>query len=239
MAAELTQPALGKHIRELRLRADMSVEDLARAASLSAAYISRLENSRILSPGHAALWRIARAFGVEGVEAMLAADTPVRRRSELNIPAVVQPPTERTGKERPVYRWAALGDPADADSAPLPDREEYVPLGKEGLLGPRGFGVAVRGDSMVGYGVDGIRDGDLVWVNPDRQPRHGDAVLALVRGSANGETGMVVKAVHRMPSGDWYLYSYPADGAPPEAYDCAEFDLRGTVVLTERVGPPR
>ena len=58
--------------------------------------------------------------------------------------------------------------------------EEWMPVparwGGEGR-----FLLRVRGDSMVG---DGIRDGDLVVVDPDPSARSGEVVVALVDGEA-------------------------------------------------------
>jgi SOS-response transcriptional repressor LexA len=61
--------------------------------------------------------------------------------------------------------------------------------GHEIPIGPHGFGVVVKGDSMTGRG---IQDADVVWVDPDASYRLGDVVLALATSSA-GVQGMVVK----------------------------------------------
>ena len=58
--------------------------------------------------------------------------------------------------------------------------EEWVPVPARWGGGGR-FLLRVRGDSMTG---DGIRDGDLVVVDPDADARDGEVVVALVDGEA-------------------------------------------------------
>jgi SOS-response transcriptional repressor LexA len=123
----------------------------------------------------------------------------------------------------PVYKWGACGDPRDQESPPDPDHLEYPPPGRETLIGPNGFGVMVKGDSMA---ARGIYDGDVVWVNPERPIAVGKVVLALVT-DAMGESGMVVKTFARTEVGDCLL-SETAQGRSPVV--CREFKIIGPVV---------
>ena len=123
----------------------------------------------------------------------------------------------------PVFRWGACGDPRDQESPPDPDRLEYPPPGRETLIGPNGFGVVVKGDSMAGRG---IFDGDVVWVNPERAYAVGKVVLALV-SDVGGEAGMVVKTYARTEVGECLL-SETAAGRSPVV--CREFKVIGPVV---------
>jgi repressor LexA len=91
------------------------------------------------------------------------------------------------------------------------------------LIGPNGFGVVVKGDSMAGRG---IFDGDVVWVNPERPYSVGKVVLALV-SDVGGEAGMVVKTYARTEVGDCLL-SETAAGRSPVV--CREFKVIGPVV---------
>ncbi|HEY1296629.1 MAG TPA: helix-turn-helix domain-containing protein [Chloroflexota bacterium] len=131
----------------------------------------------------------------------------------------------RGGSARPlpVFRWGACGDPRDQVSPPDPDRLEYPPPGRETLIGPHGFGVVVKGDSMAGRG---IFDGDVVWVNPERPYAVGKVVLALV-SDIGGDAGMVVKTYARTEVGDCLL-SETAAGRSPVV--CREFKVIGPVV---------
>jgi SOS-response transcriptional repressor LexA len=123
----------------------------------------------------------------------------------------------------PVFRWGACGDPRDQESPPDPDHLEYPPPGRETLIGPNGFGVVVKGDSMAGRG---IFDGDVVWVNPERPYAVGKVVLALV-SDVGGEAGMVVKTYARTEVGDCLLSETSAGRSPVV---CREFKVIGPVV---------
>lgn len=132
----------------------------------------------------------------------------------------------------PIYRWGSLGDPRDQESAPFEDRMDYPPLGKERLIGPNGFGVDVRGNSMVGRG---IQDGDLCWVNPERPYRLGDVVLALI-SDADGEGGMVIKEYARTEVGECLT---SATDTGHSTVVCDQFSIIGPVVWIQRGFPPR
>ena len=123
----------------------------------------------------------------------------------------------------PVFRWGSCGDPRDRESPPDPDHLEYPPPGRETLIGPNGFGVMVKGDSMA---ARGIVDGDVVWVNPERPYQLGKVVLALVT-SVQGDSGMVVKTYARTDIGEC-LMSESAEGRSPVV--CQEFKIIGPVV---------
>src|SRR5919204_4052836 len=116
----------------------------------------------------------------------------------LNVTGLLEALRAREAHPLPVYRWGTCGDPRDHESPPDPDRLEFPPLGRHMLIGPRGFGVEVRGESM---SRRAIHDGDVVWVNPDRPYRVGGVVLALAEGG-NGESGMVVKTILRDTAGE-------------------------------------
>jgi SOS-response transcriptional repressor LexA len=124
----------------------------------------------------------------------------------------------------PIFRWGACGDPRDLESPPDPDRLEYPPPGRETLIGPHGFGVVVKGDSMAGRG---IFEGDVVWVNPERPYGVGKVVLALVSDADGEPAGMVVKTYARTEVGDCLL-SETGDGRTPVV--CREFKVIGPVV---------
>jgi transcriptional regulator with XRE-family HTH domain len=124
----------------------------------------------------------------------------------------------------PVFRWGSCGDPRDRESPPDPDRLEFPPPGHESLIGPNGFGVVIKGESMVGRG---IYDGDVVWVNPERPYQLGKVVLALVT-DVSGESGMVVKTYARGDVGEC-LMSEPAQGQRSPVV-CRDFRVIGPVV---------
>ena len=58
---------LGENLRRLRLKNDMSQEDLAKALDVDGAYISNIENGR-MNPTLSTLEKIAGALGVSSSE---------------------------------------------------------------------------------------------------------------------------------------------------------------------------
>jgi SOS-response transcriptional repressor LexA len=113
-------------------------------------------------------------------------------------------------------------------SSPDPDHEEYPPPGRESLVGPRGFGVIVRGESMAGVG---IHDNDVVWINPDRPYRQNRPVLARVWDDDGNDYGMAVKTIRTDGEVD-RLWSEPfvRESHPSTALGCKRFEVIGPVV---------
>lgn len=234
----LVTTVFGERLKELRDSRRLTQDVLASQVGVSRQTISNWETGTS-APNAVDLPLLAQALGV--TVARLYGDEPatirpagigsedrlglnvVGRTDELRTPGV-QP--------LPVYRWGSLGDPRDRESAPYPDRMDYPPLGRERLVGPNGFGVDVKGDSMEGRG---IRDGDTCWVNPDKPYRLGDVVLASV--DAEGESGMVVKTYAHTDVGDCLM----SDGASGKStVICEQFRIIGPVVLVSpRPFPPR
>src|SRR5437879_2797581 len=187
--------ALGQRIAGLRHAAGWSQRRLAEAAGVSHGYIALLELGRLPSPGKFRLDAVARALNLRTSDALtgplqptladVAATPPDRSPGAPSLPTIrianvlggLDQLRPAGARPLPVFRWGACGDPRDQESPPDPDHLEYPPPGRETLIGPNGFGVVVKGDSMAGRG---IYDGDVVWVNPERPYAVGKVVLALV-----------------------------------------------------------
>jgi SOS-response transcriptional repressor LexA len=234
--------ALGQRIAALRREHGWSQRRLAEAAGVSHGYIALLELGRLPSPGKFRLDAVARALNLRTSDALTAAQvTPDGRRRSARVAVDPEPlpPTSNSiapnvigtldylrpvgARPLPVFRWGACGDPRDQESPPDPDHLEFPPPGRETLIGPNGFGVVVKGDSMAGRG---IYDGDVVWVNPDRPYGVGKVVLALA-SDVGGEAGMVVKTYARTEVGDCLLSETVAGRSPVV---CREFKIIGPVV---------
>src|SRR5882762_7627847 len=176
--------ALGQRIAGLRRAAGWSQRRLAEAAGVSHGYVALLELGRLPSPGKFRLDAVARALNLRTSDALLGqqsltigapADAP--NGSVNNVLGGIEQLRPSGARPLPVFRWGSCGDPRDRESPPDPDHLEYPPAGRDTLIGPNGFGVVVKGESMAGRG---IYDGDIVWVNPERAYQLGKVVLALV-----------------------------------------------------------
>jgi len=226
--------SLGLRIAGLRHAAGWSQRRLADAAGVSHGYIALLELGRLPSPGKFRLDAVARALNLRTSDALLAAAAPViletapRLRpgapNEVgNVVGGLEQLRPAGMRPLPVFRWGSCGDPRDRESPPDPDHLEYPPAGRDTLIGPSGFGVVVKGESMAGRG---IYDGDIVWVNPERPYQLGKVVLALV-SDVNGAAGMVVKTYAHTDVGECLL-SETTSGRSPVV--CREFKIIGPIV---------
>lgn len=222
-----------------RKAAKLSQDDLARQAGISTATISKLERGIGVSPRYDTYALLARALHVplEYLTGEVGEQSPLQSTDQPAAPrhvhgsgrihtAPAQPLLRGGGATLlPVYRWGSAGDPRNTESSPYPDHEEPAPPGRESVIGPRGFGVMIKGDSMSAHD---LHDGDIAWVNPDRTPRPGDIVVAHV-ANANGDEGMVVKIWST--SGNRLVY--------PTAEEVVGVDLIGPVVYATRHFQPR
>jgi SOS-response transcriptional repressor LexA len=224
---------LGQRIAGLRRAQGWSQRRLAEAAGVSHGYIALLELGRLPSPGKFRLDAVARALNLRTSDALVGASPtqperpvpppPVAVASVANVVGNLDQLRPPSARPLPVFRWGSCGDPRDRESPPDPDYLEFPPPGRETLIGPNGFGVVVKGDSMA---ARGIFDGDVVWVNPERPYQIGKVVLALVSDVA-GEAGMVVKTYARSEVGEC-LMSETSHGRSPVV--CREFKVIGPVV---------
>jgi SOS-response transcriptional repressor LexA len=225
--------SLGLRIAGLRHAAGWSQRRLAEAAGVSPSYIALLELGRLPSPGKFRLDSVARALNLRTSDALLTAAPPASSavahqrpgaaNETLNVLGGLEQLRPADLRPLPVFRWGSCGDPRDRESPPDPDHLEYPPAGRDTLIGPTGFGVMVKGESMAGRG---IYDGDIVWVNPERPYQLGKVVLALV-SDVNGAAGMVVKTYAHTDVGECLL-SETTSGRSPVV--CREFKIIGPVV---------
>jgi SOS-response transcriptional repressor LexA len=217
--------ALGRRIAGLRRAQGWSQRRLAEAAGVSHGYVALLELGRLPSPGKFRLDAVAHALNLRTSDALLGQQAAMigPPTSSGNVVGGLDQVRPTGARPLPVFRWGSCGDPRDRESPPDPDHLEFPPPGRETLIGPAGFGVVVKGESMA---ARGIFDGDVVWVNPERAYQLGKVVLALVT-DITGDAGMVVKTYARSDVGEC-LMSETADGRTPVV--CQEFKVIGPVV---------
>src|SRR5260370_5723784 len=187
--------ALGQRIAGLRRARGWSQGGLAEAAGVSHGYVALVELGRLASPGKFRLDAVAHALNLRTSDALLGQQSAV-----IGPPSHALPPGGNVvggldqvrplgARPLPVFRWGSCGDPRDRENSPDPDHLEFPPPGRETLIGPAGFGVVVKGESMA---ARGIFDGDAVGVNPDGAYQLGKVGLALVT-DGTGHAGLAAK----------------------------------------------
>lgn len=200
--------------RALAERAGMDESGLSRL-------LSRTQGARLDT-----IRKIADALGVTPGQLLLAG-TPYRPES---AEPAANSERRSTLRPLPVFSYAAAGDPTSIDDRPIPVGYHVPPPGKELVIGPNGFGVEVRGDSMIGAGIN---DGEIVWVNPEMRPRPEKPVVAFVKDCATDpgwsrEDGIVVKLYSRRQGSSYGLMGHGVDGM--RWLDCREARVIGPVV---------
>lgn len=252
--APLSEAAVRRVFARMEELGIRSQSALARKAGIRARSDVNMLLLRQRPPSLRMATRIARALGWT-VEQLLDANGPLESErageSSSGEPALVGPVGQYnvvgTADELrapgavplPVYAHGKCGDPRNPEDAPVPDYEEYPPVGRERVVGPRGFGVIADGTSMEGAR---IHNGNICWVNPDRPARPGDVVCAHIRDGEGFYRGNVIKRYLRVRNQEDgttqdCLASHYA-GQIPQVELCANFTLVGTVVAVVSVHTP-
>ena len=163
----------------------MSQDELAKRIGITRVSISKWE-SGLNQPKGRYLNDLAEALGVT-VDWLLtgSGDTP-ELAEEQPIPGYhnVEPAVIPQGNRVPILSYVQAGNWLEMceQATTFDGNVEYVSAGID--IGPRGFGLWLRGNSMTPI----FNEGDLVIVDPDESPRPGDYVVA-----KNGSEGATFK----------------------------------------------
>lgn len=154
---------VGERIKKIRESKGIKQVWVARQTGLNRTYLYQLERGIIKNPSMETLNKIAKALEIS--------------LSELikEEPSISQPPLQTLPlRQIPVYGGIPAGYPKEMwhdfieGYISVPDAPEDA------------FGLRVSGDSMIGEGID---EGDIVIVVPNRQIYNGDIVVAIIDGS--------------------------------------------------------
>lgn len=155
-----------ERIKELRKKHGLTQQQLGEKIGARKASVSQWETGDV-SPSADYLVALARVFGVSAHWLATGKGSPELSNVE---PAVIQ-----QGRRVPILsyvqagQWREMCEQATAFDGNL----EFVSAGVD--IGPCGFGLWVRGDSM----TPEFKEGDLVIIDPDEHPRPGDYVVAI------------------------------------------------------------
>ncbi|MEL3921992.1 MULTISPECIES: S24 family peptidase [Aeromonas] len=158
-----------------RTALNLSKTALAKTIGVSDVSVGKWE-SGLNQPKGRYLNDLAAALGVT-VDWLLAGggDTP-EPPVEQHIPGYhnVEPAVILPGKRIPILSYVQAGNWREMceQATTFDGNVEYVSAGGE--IGPYGFGLWLRGDSMLPQ----FKEGDLIIVDPDESPQPGDYVVA-------------------------------------------------------------
>lgn len=163
---------LAKNIRVRMNQLGFTQKELAEAADISQVMVHKLLAGK--SKSSTKLVDIAKVLGVDPSE-LLYGDLEA-----LSVNVVIDK-AEVIFKGVPLISWVSAGDYLDSpDNFSTGDAEEWIPAPKS--VGPRGFALRVRGDSMTSSfpGGRSYPDGCIIIIDPDKLPENGSRVVARV-----------------------------------------------------------
>ncbi|WP_421268589.1 LexA family protein [Aeromonas veronii] len=164
-----------ERIRELRKKHGLTQQKLGELIGVKKSSISQWENDEH-SPSGDNLAQLSKVFGVSAHWLATGKGSPELSNVE---PAVIP-----QGNRVPILSYVQAGNWREMceQATAFDGNVEYVSAGGE--IGPYGFGLWLRGDSMVPL----FKEGDLIIVDPDEGPQPGDYVVA-----KNGSDGATFK----------------------------------------------
>lgn len=166
---------INERIKQTRKRLGYSQEILGSRVGVSRVSISQWERGEN-TPNGRYLNELAAALGVT-VDWLLTGegDTP-SSSGEQQMPGYhnVEPAVMLPGKRIPILSYVQAGNWREMceQATTFDGNVEFVSA--SGEIGPFGFGLWLRGDSMLPQ----FKEGDLIIVDPDEAPQPGDYVVA-------------------------------------------------------------
>ncbi|MCX0436596.1 MULTISPECIES: LexA family protein [Aeromonas] len=154
-----------ERIRELRKKHGLTQQKLGELIGVKKSSISQWENDEH-SPSGDNLAQLSKVFGVSAHWLATGKGSPELSNVE---PAVIP-----QGNRVPILSYVQAGNWREMceQATTFDGNVEYISAGGE--IGPYGFGLWLRGDSMLPL----FKDGDLIIVDPDESPQLGDYVVA-------------------------------------------------------------
>lgn len=166
---------INERIKQTRKRLGYSQEILGSRVGVSRVSISQWERGEN-TPNGRYLNELAAALGVTVDWLLTGAGDASVSSVEQSIPGYhnVEPAVILPGKRIPVLSYVQAGNWREMceQASNFDGNVEFVAASSE--IGPYGFGLWLRGDSMVPL----FKEGDLIIVDPDEGPQPGDYVVA-------------------------------------------------------------
>ena len=167
---------LKDRVTEARQSVNMAPAEFARRLGISKSALSQIENGATKSLALKTALSIQSVTGFRA-EWLMDGSLP-QRRSESNV----EPGPDIRGGV-PLISWVQAGAWSDVvDNFAPGEAEEWLPSPR--VLSPSAFALRVRGESMKNpHGKPSYDDGDIIYVDPNIQAKHGDRVVVRLEDS--------------------------------------------------------
>lgn len=154
-----------ERIKELRKKHGLTQQKLGELIGVKKSSISQWENDEH-SPSGDNLAQLSKVFGVSAHWLSTGKGSPE--------PSNVEPAVIPQGNRVPILSYVQAGNWREMceQATTFDGNVEYVTASVD--IGPCGFGLWLRGDSMLPQ----FKEGDLIIVDPDEAPQPGDYVVA-------------------------------------------------------------
>ncbi|WP_268011707.1 LexA family protein [Aeromonas veronii] len=154
-----------ERIKELRKKHGLTQQKLGELIGVKKSSISQWENDEH-SPSGDNLAQLSKVFGVSAHWLSTGKGSPE--------PSNVEPAVIPQGNRVPILSYVQAGNWREMceQATAFDGNVEYVTASVD--IGPCGFGLWLRGDSMLPQ----FKEGDLIIVDPDEAPQPGDYVVA-------------------------------------------------------------
>lgn len=169
----------GDRIRHIREELELSQEAFGRHMSVSKAAVSQWENGDTKNLRPANLFAIQNFTGYSAEWIATGAGGPRLKGRKASSGAKVELPVSSV----PLVSWVRAGQWNEVVDV-YPPGEGEKPVYTTRKVGPRAYALRVVGDSMENpNGRPTYPQGSIIIVDPDREPRHGNAVIVRLEDS--------------------------------------------------------
>lgn len=185
---------MGQRIRDARLKAGLTQEDFAKAIGASQSAVANWETEEN-KPRRDLMLRIAKVLDTTPEQLEFGSNLKPVDESDLRI-------NEQEPSMAPVYASAEGGN--GEASLNKGDIVEYrpKPLRYQSVKGLYAFYVV--GDSM----SPRIKRGEMIWVNPNREPSIGQEAVFFEKDDGTGESAIMVKEFRGARGSNYVAYQH-------------------------------
>ena len=162
--------SFGEKVRARRKELNLTQQQLAKLSDLSQTTIGDIERGRNTSS--VGLVDLAKALKCKAEDLVTTKDAKMPAYQKF------MDRTLSNYRSVPVISWIRAGRMSDIENIDDPDVGSWPIESPDHTLGPRGWALRVAGDSMDDGSPNGIREGWIIFVDPDKPAVAGSYVIA-------------------------------------------------------------